>query len=537
MSRLDDLRWEREYRRCRGDGTVEGDLKAFEHFCSRYVTIKHPQGRRKLELRDAQRETVRAFLEDERVLVLKARQIGFTTVVMAYCLWAAIFRRDYRIIILNRREEDAKKNLAMAVFAWDQVPAQLKARLPKRTNNHAQRAEFDNGSSIVSYPSNNNPARGDTASLMILDEWAFMPNPDDAWASIEPAADIGGRVIALSTANGIGNLFHKMWVDSENGRNLFRRIFFPWSAVPERDQAWYDAKQRSLPEWQLHQEYPTDPESAFIKSGNAVFPSGVLAQFKRCRRPERGQLVTADGTLGLSDWVPSDEGPLTVYERPQPQTVYVIGADTSEGLEHGDYSSAHVLRAGRHPKVVATWHGLIDPDLFGDELMRIGYWYQTALLGPEANNTGIATIAALKRAHYPWIYRRQVRADARTDRTQEQLGWYTSRSTKPFLINELLAALRDRSVDLEDSPTLAELRSYVRDADGSMHGSPHDDRVMSLAIAVQMLQHAHSPDQLPEAGPRAGSFRDHVNRLQEARKGDKLWVIGRNSGRRSHALV
>lgn len=534
MSRLDSLRWEREYRLCRGDGTVEGDLAAFEHFCSNYVVIKHPRGRRKLLLRDAQRETVRAFLENDRTLALKARQIGFTTVVMAFCLWLVLFHEDCRIIILNRREKDAVKNLGMAVFAWDHLPKRLKAKLPKRLNNHQQEFKLGNGSEVLCYPSNNNPARGDTATWLILDEWAFLQNPEEAWASIEPAADIGGRVIALSTANGIGNLFHQMWVDSENGQNGFARVFFSWRAVPERDDAWYEAKVRELPEWQLHQEYPTDPESAFIKSGNAVFPTEMLSKLKRRRNAPVGHLASHDGQLKHSEFVPAPSGPLTIYEECRPATMYVIGADTSQGLEHGDYSSAHVIRVGRDPAVVATWHGHIDPDLFGDELMRLGYFYNTALLGPEANNMGAATIAALKRSAYPWVYRRRS-LGRRWDTDQEQLGWMTTGANKGYLISDLVAILREGQLDMPCPKTISELRSFVRDPDGKMHGSPHDDRVMSLAIAVQMIEMASSPEQQPPTGPPIGSFDWHARRLIESSKPEP-WVIGRSNTRQRLAV-
>jgi hypothetical protein len=130
---------------------------------------------------------------------------------------------------------------------------------------------FDNGSQITSMPSASDPARGESASLVVVDEWAFLPNPEEAWASIEPVADVGGRIIGLSTANGSGNFFHELWVGSQTGNNKFAPMFFPWSATEDRDESWYQSKQDSMLSWQLAQEYPTTPEEAFIKSGNPVF--------------------------------------------------------------------------------------------------------------------------------------------------------------------------------------------------------------------------------------------------------------------------
>jgi hypothetical protein len=528
---LDELKWERERRRCAGDGTVEGDLAAFEYFCATYIKIKHPRGRRLFKLRDAQRETVRSFLEDEKVLILKARQIGFTTVVMTFCLWAALFRPDYRIIILNRREKDAVKNLGMLVFAWDSIPRQLKRLLPERTNKHTQEFKLSNGSEVLCYPSNNNPARGDTASLIVLDEWAFMPNPEEAWASVEPTIDIGGRLIALSTANGHGNMFHDFWVKSELGELSFSIIFFPWSAVPERDQRWYDQKKRERPEWQLHQEYPSDPESAFIKSGNSVFGGETLEPYVNGKKlPQaRGQLIESPeyGSTSLfhSIFVPAPDGPLSVYEPPQADRAYVIGADISLGLEHSDKSAAHVIRADTG-RVVAVWHGLIDPDLFAEVLMRLGYWYNTAVVGPEANNMGIATVKTMKRHGYPALYRRRTQADRRDEKNLEQLGWLTHKGTKGVMISDLAQMLRDQSLVLEDGPTIVELQQYRRAEDGKMHGSPFDDRVMSLAIAVQMLAFATQTFYAPSSKPDWRTFEGQLARLQELNTARESWVIG-----------
>jgi len=135
---------------------------------------------------------------------------------------------------------------------------------------------FDNGSQITSMPSASDPARGESATLVVVDEWAFLPNPEEAWASIEPVADVGGRIIGLSTANGSGNFFHQLWNGASTGNNKFDPMFFPWSASEDRDEAWYEGKKDSMLPWQLAQEYPTSAEDAFVKSGNPVFDIDVL---------------------------------------------------------------------------------------------------------------------------------------------------------------------------------------------------------------------------------------------------------------------
>ncbi len=137
---------------------------------------------------------------------------------------------------------------------------------------------FANGSTITSLPSASDPARGESATLIVVDEWAFLPNPEEAWASIEPVADVGGRIIGLSTANGSGNFFHHLWTGASAGNNKFATMFFPWSASEDRDESWYESKKQSMLAWQLHQEYPSTPEEAFIKSGNPVFDLDMLEE-------------------------------------------------------------------------------------------------------------------------------------------------------------------------------------------------------------------------------------------------------------------
>ena len=98
---LNELVREREWRLCRGnkDDTTDKLLGAFEYFCENYWFIKHPErGRIKFEMREAQRETVRAWLENRYSVVLKARQIGFSTLAAAFCFWLIYFEPDRFVI-------------------------------------------------------------------------------------------------------------------------------------------------------------------------------------------------------------------------------------------------------------------------------------------------------------------------------------------------------------------------------------------------------------------------------------------------------
>jgi hypothetical protein len=199
----------------------------------------------------------------------------------------------------------------------------------------------------------------------------------------------------------------------------------------------------------------------------------------------------------MSSWRFRDGGgPLSVYELPSTVQDYVIGADVAEGLGHGDASSAHVLCI-QTGLVAAHWHGRIPADDFGAKLAELGWFYNTALVGCEANSHGLTTNTKLKQLRYPRIYRSRT-LDKFNNQIGERMGWYTSRTSKPMMIDDLGSALQQGEIEVRDAPTIEELLQYVRDDRGRMKGSPHDDRVISLAIAVQMLKFAHAKDYAPD---------------------------------------
>ena len=283
MSRLSELRQEAEWRKCERDES---------YFLRMYWHIAHPaHGRILFNLRNAQATALEHWEHHRYSLTLKARQIGWTTLVAAHQFWLAYFHPDQNIIDLSRTERESVLLLKKSKYGFSHLPKWMLERGPKSIVEHQQKMGFDNSSQITSMPSASDPARGESATLIVVDEWAFLPNAEEAWASIEPVADVGGRIIGLSTANGSGNFFHELWVGSETGNNKFGPMFFPWSATVDRDEAWYQEKKDSMLPWQLAQEYPTTAEEAFVKSGNPVFDLDLLEEMnKRVRFGDTGYL-------------------------------------------------------------------------------------------------------------------------------------------------------------------------------------------------------------------------------------------------------
>ena len=188
---------------------------------------------------------------------------------------------------------------------------------------------------------------------------------------------------------------------------------------------------------------------------------------------------------------------LTVWREPKSSTPYCIGVDTAEGLVHGDYSCIQVLDV-RTAEQVAIWHGHIPPDTLANEVYNLALWYNGALTCVESNNHGLTTIVQLRHLGHPNMFRKRTLNQA-TTKVSLEFGWKTTRTSKPVLIDDLGMALRSGELKIHDRYTLAELRTYVRNDRGSMSGSPHDDRVMALALANQMRQYAFMPEYAPKA--------------------------------------
>lgn len=472
-TRAKEISLELEYRRCKADPA---------YFFRRYWYIQHPEkGAILFELYESQAEALEVFQRERLIVTLKSRQIGWSTLVTAYNFWLTFFFDDRLAILLSKGEREATNLKKMAAYGFKRLPEWLRMRGPRAIQDNMSALVFDNGSSIESLPSKSDPGRGRSAYIVSVDEWAFLEDPAGAWASIEPIADVGGRILGLSTANGSGTFFEELYVKALAGENGFFPLFKPWYAKTDRDDDWYAVKKATLPQWQLWQEYPSNDVECFVRSGFPFFDIDILDAIETSE-PDVGVLVSGD-YVGFAE---QQGGTLRMFEMPKVGDTYVIGADVAEGLDHGDYSCAHVIHWRTH-RIVAVWHGHISPSDFAGQLADLGRLYNTAFIGCEVNNSGLTTCKYLQEYYrYPNIYFQRT-IDERTGKRTEKIGWTTSKKSRPFMLNELSTELRERTLILEDKPTVEELRRFQRDKFGNFNGSPHDDRVMSLAIAVQML--------------------------------------------------
>lgn len=419
-----------------------------------------------------------------KLLVLKGRQIGFTTLVVGYMTWLAMFHEASTILFVSRRDEDAKrviKNLRQN--GWKRLPQWIRDRCPT-TSNKKDEMEFANGSTITAAPPSSEPARGYTASLIVLDEWAFFKDPESAWRSVQPAADVGGRIIAMSTANGAGTTFHRQWEAAQRDENGFTPMFFSWRARPDRDDEWYQ-KMRSqhLPSF-MAQEYPDTPEEAFVMAGSPVFPPELVERQGSIRSGRRGFI---EGGQFVDSWepeTPTSIPPIEMWHRPSPGIAYSMGVDPAGVQFDGDPTSIHVC--DEDGRVVAHWCGNTGSQLAMEDLIRsLGHFYNDAFIVMEVGGGfGQPIINRLSETDYPNIYYEPRETPGLG--VKNVPGKKQTTADKMELMRNLIVAMENMTLHLPCERTKKELSIYQDLGMGkfSAPSGSHDDRVISLALAV-----------------------------------------------------
>ena len=448
------------------------------------------------------------FLEDMtgRDLILKARQLGFSTLVLAIFTYDFLFTKNSTSMSISYETGAAQKLLDKVKHFVEPLGVPLRYNSRNEMFNEAMNSRFYIGTAAAV-----TTGRGQTINNLHASEVAFYPDADTLMTGLLQSIPKDGNVIMESTANGMGNLFHREWKKSSELDSAWFPHFFPWSADPEysayvepgtslvgeeriiadkygltRGQiAWMRLKKREFKnDDDFHQEYPLSPQEAFISSGNPAFDMHALADMMDKTRPpkKKGNLIGNKYHMALEE---TDKGYLSIYEEPRDTDEYVIGADVAQNV---DYSSAHVIKK-RTGEVVAVWHGHINPKDFGKELERLGYYYYAAMIGVERNNQGIATLVQLNDAYYPMLYYRDDVTDTGENSTSK-LGWETNIRTRPILISDLGSMIRTRDLVCYDEPTIDECMTFARDKNGKevAQSGCHDDRVLSLAITIQVYK-------------------------------------------------
>lgn len=229
-------------------------LKDPVYFIKKYCFIQHPvRGRIRFQLYPFQEKVMHELVSHDKNIILKSRQLGISTLSAAYSLWLALFHRDKNILVVATTQDVAKNLVTKSREMYFYLPQWLKKNAETEENNKLS-MRFCNGSQIKAIASTGASGRSEALSLLIVDECAFIQHIDELWGSVQQTLATGGKCILLSTPNGMGNFFHKMWQGAEDFRNGFNPIRLHWTVHPERDQEWRDKQTAELGERLASQE-------------------------------------------------------------------------------------------------------------------------------------------------------------------------------------------------------------------------------------------------------------------------------------------
>lgn len=492
-------------------------------------------------MRPAQRQLFREM--HEKNLILKARQLGFSTAIDLYLLDQALFSKNVKCGIVAQDKQAAAEIFRTKIeVPFDHLPGWLAGcflAVKRHGGASGGYIEFAHGSNIMVATS----FRSGTVQRLHISEHGKICAKYPAKAkevrtgTLNAVAD-GSIVFIESTAEGVGGDFYTMsqraqemaqsglalspqdykfhfyawWQDPKytaqlppEGLRLSRHHQAYFAAVEQvaqitlsDQQKWWYVRKEIEQQEEMKQEFPSTPSEAFLTSGRRVFSSASMLRAEgRCVTP---QLVyDVDPVTGSKNKAQSLRrgerdvvqrqllNHLLVWELPDADEQYAIGADVAEGLEQRDRSSLDVVKQSNGEQV-AHWVGYLDAELFAQLLDKVGRQYGMAYIGVERNNHGHAVLQKL-RALYPlrYLYNEQY-LDHDTDETTRRLGWLTTRQSKPILIEGLKTLLRNDVDGIRWIGSVSEMNTYVYDKNGAMGAQAgcYDDQVMSYALAQEM---------------------------------------------------
>ena len=456
----------REYAKCATDPV---------YFLGKYGIIQHPvRGKVNFNLYDFQEKSLESFMKHDYNIVLKARQLGLSTLTAGYALWMMTFQQDKNILVIATKQETAKNLVTKVRVMHANLPGWLKQ--PCVEDNKLS-LRYKNGSQIKAVASSEESGRSEALSLLIIDEAAFIDKIDTIWGAAQQTLATGGRALVISTPNGVGNFFHKTWVGAENGTNDFNFIKLHWSVHPERGQEWRDEQDKLLGPSLAAQECDCD----FITSGRGVIDGLLLENLKETSVREPMEKRGIDSNY----WI---------WQPPNYTKNYVVSADVSRG-DGTDYSAFHIIDV-ESLEQVAEYKGKISTQDFGNMLVNVASEYNNALLVVENNNIGWAAIQQVIDREYPNLFytskdlqyvdvQHQITNKYRVQERNMVPGFSTTQKTRPLIVAKLEEMFREESVVVHSQRLIDELFVFIYNGNRAeaMTGY-NDDLVMSFAIAL-----------------------------------------------------
>ena len=422
----------------------------FEFWAISCVKIIDKESREPIpfRLRVAQRKAL-SKLEDMRkagkpirMILLKARQWGGSTLVQLYMAWIQLFhKRNWNSAIVADVDDQARNIRAMYTNMATEHPELIQKITFSPYEGSSKNRIIEERGCVVGIGSAQKPdnLRSYDFSMVHLSEagiWKSTPakSAEDLATSLRAGILKRGYTLIVleSTAKGVGNFFHREWTAAVEKRSGYLPLFVAWFEIdlyliPIDDYEsfidtmgekewkhwelgatleginWYRTYKadENYDDWRMESEYPSTPEEAFQSTGRRAFrPSYVLAARSGCMPPEYVGELFGDSDKGPEAlknirFEKTPKGNLWVWAKPDHSIKianrYCIFGDIGGRTEGADYSALKVLDrywflAGGVPEVVAVWWGHLDQDLFAWKAAQLGTWYDMALTAIESNS-------------------------------------------------------------------------------------------------------------------------------------------------------
>jgi hypothetical protein len=464
-----------------------------------------------------------------RILVAKARQEGVSTLIEGAAFTMINHHPNTVAQVVSADDDSTDQVFSMTKTFQEEMPGYHK-RPTKRSSRKEIAYQTPHRSKFVVQTAGKDVlGRGGTVQYFHGSEVAFWPRAKEGLiGALQQVPDAPGTIVALeSTGNGVGGEFYERYVKAVNKRKAnpndytgFMPIFLAWhtfagykTALPEghvmdlsdeeRDlQKKYDLNLEQL-YWRrltidkcggdlalFKQEYPADWRECFQASGRSVFSQAMLNRWEdKCFPGTNCEFVSGEPQV-----VYRSRNCWTIWRKPQLNHQYAIGFDTMEG-KASDKADARsdpdnhgvVVYDRTDNEVVATYYGRCEQRELGEEGLQAAYYYNDAQVAIEIP-MGMVVLDVFKRADYPNLYRRQIHQERRDTDETEELGWRTTPQTRPIMVQQLLAFLRDEKLGIWSLDLINEMRTFIWNKDGkAVHQTgEHDDLIFGLMIAIQV---------------------------------------------------
>ena len=450
------------------------------YFVNNYVKIVHvDKGLIPLDLYAYQERMINTFNNNRFVITKMPRQSGKSTAVVAFILHYLLFNSDKNIAVLANKAELARELLDRVKKAYENLPLWLQQGIHVWNKGSI---EVENGSKIIATSTTGSAARGQSFSMVFLDEFAFVPHglADEFFKSVYPTISSGTetKMIIVSTPKGM-NHFYKMWVEAEEERSNFIPLAVNWWETPGRDEDWKLQQIANTSEESFDQEFACN----FLGTSNTLINANTLRNLAFVRPIFQKQ--------GFDQ-----------YEEIKTGHEYVITVDTARGVD-GDYSAFIVIDVTQIPyRVVAKYKdNKISPMMYPELIYNGANNFNQAFILVEINDIGEQVASILYRdLEYEnlFITAMRGRAGQRVGGgfgKNAQLGVRTTKQVKRIGCSTLKDLVEDQKIIIEDFDVIEELSNFISKKESyEADEGHHDDLAMCLVLFGWLIRQEYFKD-------------------------------------------